>query len=386
MENQEEKITPTTVKGGSNGFDYNKLIKDFGISLIDDKLIERFEKVTGHKIHYLIQRKLFYAHVDLDKLLDHYESKKPIYIYTGRGPSSDSLHLGHLVPFNLTVWLQKVFNAIVVIQMSDDEKYYFKDNMTLKELKKYCFNNAKDIISCGFDIDKTYIFSNYEEGGHFYPIMCKMMKLTNINQLKHIYGLQDNDNIGKYMWSLFQSVVSFPECFEFLSKDSMCLIPMAVDQAPYFRMARDLAPRLNYHKPVLLMGKFLPSLTGVSDKMSSTGNIPPIFLNDDEQNIKKKISKAFSGGKETKELQEKYGADLDIDIAYQYLRFFEEDSDILLDIEEKYKAGKMMTGDVKKYLIGKITKLIKEHKNKLNEITDDILNLFFTSFELRNIK
>jgi tryptophanyl-tRNA synthetase len=34
---------------------------------------------------------------------------------------------------------------------------------------------------------------------------------------------------------------------------------------------------------------------------------------------------AFSGGKATKEEQEKYGADLTIDIPYQYLRFFLED-------------------------------------------------------------
>lgn len=34
---------------------------------------------------------------------------------------------------------------------------------------------------------------------------------------------------------------------------------------------------------------------------------------------------AFSGGKATKEEQEKYGADLAIDIPYQYLRFFLED-------------------------------------------------------------
>ena len=39
---------------------------------------------------------------DMDKLLDSYEQKKPFFLYTGRGPSSESMHLGHLIPFLFT--------------------------------------------------------------------------------------------------------------------------------------------------------------------------------------------------------------------------------------------------------------------------------------------
>lgn len=43
-----------------------------------------------------------------------------------QGPSSESLHLGHLVPFMFTKWLQDTFNVPLVIQMTDDEKYLWK--------------------------------------------------------------------------------------------------------------------------------------------------------------------------------------------------------------------------------------------------------------------
>jgi hypothetical protein len=39
-----------------------------------------------------------------------------------QGPSSDSLHLGHLVPFMFTRWLQDAFDVPLVIQLTDDEK------------------------------------------------------------------------------------------------------------------------------------------------------------------------------------------------------------------------------------------------------------------------
>jgi tryptophanyl-tRNA synthetase len=43
-------------------------------------------------------------------------------------------------------------------------------------------------------------------------------------------------------------------------KDIKCLIPCAIDQDPYFRMTRDVAPRLGFLKPSLLLCKFFPSL------------------------------------------------------------------------------------------------------------------------------
>src|SRR5205807_10021385 len=64
-----------------------------------------------------------------------------------RGPTTDSLHLGHLIPFIFTKWLQDVFNAIVVIQMADDEKYYFKDHLTFKDRKSTRLNSSHLVIS-----------------------------------------------------------------------------------------------------------------------------------------------------------------------------------------------------------------------------------------------
>lgn len=39
-----------------------------------------------------------------------------------QGPSSEALHLGHLVPFIFTKYLQDAFKVPLVIQITDDEK------------------------------------------------------------------------------------------------------------------------------------------------------------------------------------------------------------------------------------------------------------------------
>jgi hypothetical protein len=43
-----------------------------------------------------------------------------------QGPSSEALHLGHLVPFMFTKYLQDAFNVPLVIQLTDDEKSLWK--------------------------------------------------------------------------------------------------------------------------------------------------------------------------------------------------------------------------------------------------------------------
>lgn len=62
--------------------------------------------------------------------------------------------------------------------------------------------------------------------------------------------------------------------------------------------------------------------------MSSSDENTAIILTDTADKVKKKInSKAKSGGQQTVEEHRKLGANLTIDIPYQWLRFFLEDDD-----------------------------------------------------------
>lgn len=48
--------------------------------------------------------------------------------------------------------------------MTDDEKFLWKD-LTLEEANRLTYENVKDIIACGFDAEKTFIFSNMDYMG-----------------------------------------------------------------------------------------------------------------------------------------------------------------------------------------------------------------------------
>lgn len=124
-----------------------------------------------------------------------------------------------------------------------------------------------------------------------------------------------------------------------------CLIPCGIDQDPYFRMTRDACSKIGQPKPAGFYSKFFPSLQGFGTKMSASIPTSGIFMTDKPKEIQNKINKhAFSGGKATKEEQQKYGADLGVDIPYHYLVFFLEDDKELETIAEKYRTGKMLSG------------------------------------------
>ena len=67
-----------------------------------------------------------------------------------------------------------------------------------------------------------------------------------------------------------------------------CLIPMGIDQDPYFRLLRDNAHRMRYPspKPALIHSKFLTALQGAGGKMSSSNPNSAIFMSDTPKQIK----------------------------------------------------------------------------------------------------
>lgn len=65
--------------------------------------------------------------------------------------------------------------------------------------------------------------------------------------------------------------------------------PMFSLKDPYFRMTRDVAPRLGYPKPALLHSIFFPALQGTRSKMSASDPNSSIFLTDTDNQIKTKV-------------------------------------------------------------------------------------------------
>ena len=349
------KVTPWEVEGK---VDYNRLINEFGLKLITEEVKEKLKFFTKD-LHVLIRRNFFFAHRDFDLLLSEIEKGSSFFLYTGRGPSGP-MHIGHLVPFLFTKWLQEKFNVNVYIQLTDDEKFLEpKRKLELEDTQKWAYENALDIIAVGFDENKTFIFKNTEYIKNIYKLAIKIAKRINFSTVKAVFGFKNETNIGLIFFPALEIVPTFFE-------ENYCLIPASVDQDPFWRVQRDIAEKLGKKKSIQINSKFFPPLTGIEGKMSTSKPETTIFLNDTEEKIREKIFKhAFSGGQPTVELHRKLGGNPDIDVCFQYLYIlFEEDDKKIEEIREKYKSGEMLTGELKEYTVKKISEFLKEHQRK----------------------
>ncbi len=139
---------------------------------------------------------------------------------------------------------------------------------------------------------------------------------------------------------------------------------MGVDQDPHFRVARDVYPKLGFYKPAILHKMLFPSLEGNGAMSSSKGTT--ITSTDSPKEVERKIKNyAFSGGQATIEEHRKKGGNPEVDVSFQYLKFFfEPDDGKLKKIEQDYRSGKLSTGELKEYLIKKINVFLAEHQRK----------------------
>jgi tryptophanyl-tRNA synthetase len=354
-------VTPWEVSGE---IDYDKLIREFGVKPLDDKILKRLERYTKD-LHYFLRRKIFFAHTYFDTVLEQIEKENKFYLYTGRAPSGP-VHLGHLIPWIFCKWLQDKFDATLLFQIPDEEKFLFNQNLSLEDTKRWADKNILDIIAIGFNPKKTKIFLDTEYAKTMYKHACRIAKKITFSTVKTTFGFNDSNNLGEIFYTSMQSVPAFlPTILE--GKTTYCLIPCAIDQQPHFFLTNDVAPKLGYPKTATILARFLPGLQGMHQegKMSSSVENTTIWTTDNPDKVKNKIMKyAFSGGRETIEQHRKFGGNPDIDISYQYLTYFLEDSSKLKQIYDDYKSGKLLTGELKEFTIEVINKFLKEHQAK----------------------
>jgi tryptophanyl-tRNA synthetase len=362
-------VTPWEVSGE---IDYDLLIEKFGTKRIDDELLDRL--ASHGELHPMLRRGIVYSHRDLEWILDMYDKGEHFYLYTGRGPSGH-IHLGHLMPWMFTKYLQDTFDARLFFQLTDDEKFLFNDSLDLGDTEEAAYENALDVMALGFDRGKTRFIQDTAHIRTLYPIALKVAKKVTFSTAKAVFGFDNSNNIGSIFYTSIQAAPAFLVS-ELEGRNVPCLIPCGIDQDPHFRVARDVANGLGYFKPALIHNKMFPGLLG-NDKMSSSIPESTIYTTDSKKQVKKKIGNAFTGGKVSAEEQRKLGGNPDVCAVFKYQFFvFEEDDDAITELYNQCKNGEILCGECKKLLTERIVNFLERHQERREEARSYIKDLW----------
>ncbi|HJO14901.1 MAG TPA: tryptophan--tRNA ligase [Candidatus Pacearchaeota archaeon] len=352
-------FNPWEVRGEIN---YNKLVKDFGVSLMKD-LPEIFNK------EILFRRRIIFAHRDYQRILESVKNKKKFVMMTGLMPTG-KFHLGHLLVAQQFLIYQKL-GAKIYIAVADIEAYNAR-GQSLEDSKKIAIDEyITNYVALGLNPKNVEIYfqsdrsKDSNRSNAYYRLQNILAKHATFNEFKAVYG---DITPGKMVSSLLQaSDMLHSQLPEF---ENICpvVVPVGIDQDPHLRLARDISKRIpiKFTQLSSTYHQMIPGLKGAKSKMSSSDPNSFIALTDNPKTVKNKINKyAFSGGKETLEEHKKLGGNPDIDVSFQYLRMFlEEDDDKLQEIYNDYKSGKLTTGELKKYTIDKLNSFLKDHQAK----------------------
>lgn len=364
--NDEMIVTPWEVRGK---IDYDRLIELFGTQRIDQNLKERIYRVAGEK-HMYLERDLFFSHRDLDWLLDEYEKENKFVIYTGRGPSGP-VHIGHIVPWIFTKWLQEKFKTRLYFQLTNDEKFWFNEELTIEDVHHFTRENAIDLLALGFEPENTFLVDDIKHIGLLYEIAVRVAKKVTFSTAKAVFGFENSMNIGGIWYPAMQAVLAFLHS-EITGNNTPCLIPCAIDQDPHWRVTRDVADKLGYYKPASIQNRFVPGLAE-GGKMSASDPMSAIFMTDKPKFAKRKVMNAFTGGRATAEEQRRLGADPEVCSVFKYYNFiFVPDNKELADIERKCRSGEMLCGECKQILVPRVIDFLERHQSAREEVKDRV--------------
>jgi tryptophanyl-tRNA synthetase len=192
---------------------------------------------------------------------------------------------------------------------------------------------------------------------------------------KAVYGYADENNIGLFFYPSVQSAhVMLPYLFGY----DAVLVPIGIDEDTHLRISRDVAPKFGLKKVSVLHSKYMMGLDG--GKMSGSKPHTSIYLSDDLKDIKRKINKAFSGGRDTIEEHKRLGGEPEKDVAYQYLKILFLNEKEANKIYKDYKSGKMLSSEMKKLLYEYVEKFLGDFNKKLTKLKDkDVEKCFMTN-------
>jgi tryptophanyl-tRNA synthetase len=341
--------------GSINLSKYDHVFDEFGLSKFTDyDLID----------NYLFKRQIIIAHRDFNKVKNAIQNKKKFVQLTGIACSGD-LHFGHKVDADFFLLFKKM-GAKSKFCVCDLDGYVSRPDTKVASLdvaKEVAVRNIADLIALGLEPQDIYVQSRKEP--EYYGFAFEISKKITQNAFNAIYGHVD---LGKVSAVLLQIADILHVQLPFMFGKAPSITGIGLDQDPHARITRDVSKRINYKIETPSFFYFLHQ-AGLKEgaKMSASEPDTAIFLRDSDSDIKRKINRAFTGGRETLEEQKENGGQPEICKVYEMFKFHNPDDKFLNDTFKKCKSGELLCGQCKKNCIEFTQKLLGEHRQKYEE-------------------
>jgi tryptophanyl-tRNA synthetase len=295
------------------------------------------------------------------------EKKKEI-VMSGIRPTG-FLHLGNY------------FGAVRnYVRMQEEYKCYFMvadlhsltTHPDTRGLKTNVHRVLAENIACGLDPDKVALYcqSHLHETSELYLYLNMLAykgELEKTSTFKEKVRLQpDNNNVGLLTYPVLQTADIIIHRARY--------VPVGKDQEQHLEMARNFTNRFNHRygevfpEPVAFnFGEKLtkvPSLDGAGKMSKSENQNATIYLNDEDDSLRKKIMKAKTDAGPKEENTEIPESVQNLFLLMSLV----SDKDVVMHYENDYRKRTIRYGDMKKQLAEDMVKFISPIREKVKSI------------------
>ncbi len=335
--------------------DYEKAFKEFGLN--------KFPSNWSNKLkHYLFSRNIVIAHRGFDKVIQRINSKKPFIQMTGIA-SSGKLHFGHKINLDLFKFF-KTKGAKTYLCIANLDGYTARPSVkAMKQANEYAVNNLAHFLAYGFTKKDIYIQSKMDKV--YYSFAFEISKKITEAMFRAVYGHLD---LGKAAANMLQYAdILHPQLKQYEGK-MPSVTSIGIDQDPHAKITRDVARRIDYNieLPSFLYFRHQGGLQK-GMKMSASEPYSAVFLDDSAKDVKYKIERSFTGGRDTLNEQKKKGGRPDICKIYEFYKFHHPSDKFVLDIYTKCKKGKLMCKECKGKCVDFLNNFLKKHQAKFRK-------------------
>jgi len=295
-------------------------------------------------------------------------------ILSGMRPTGP-LHIGHLFGA-LKNWKKLQDEGYNCFYMIADYHALSTEYASSEKIKEYVLEVSLDFLISGLDPEKSTIFIQSEVYQHSELNLIFSM-ITPIPWLERnpVYKEQIQQIKGKDLHTygfLGYPVLQAADILIYKAN----YVPIGVDQLPHLELTREIARRFNYlygetfpiPEPLLTETPKIPGTDG--RKMSkSYGNC--IYLKDEEEVVKEKVSKMFT---DPKRIYRKDPGHPETCPVFAYQKIFNEKR--AGEIEKECKNAKIGCTECKKELGEVLSLFLKPMREKRKEIEKDKENLW----------
>jgi tryptophanyl-tRNA synthetase len=270
-------------------------------------------------------------------------------ILTGDRPTG-RLHLGHYVgTLKNRLRLQDEYESFFII--ADLHTLTTKpEKESIAKIHSYTREIVLDYLAVGIDPEKSVIFLQ-SEIPETYMLNLIFEMLVSVPRLERIPSLKDMARDARLETMPF-GLLGYPvlQAADILLPRAH-LVPVARDNAAHVEVTREIARRFNrmyaavFPEPQALLGEILVGTDGQSKASSSLGNV--INLSDDAESVTQKVQGMFT---DPKRIRADVPGTVEGNPLFIYHEAFNDDSDEVAELEDRYRKGKVGDVEVKRKL------------------------------------